>query len=151
MLLMWKWMGLFFVENYFLGCWGWPPFLNWIGALALSKTASKKIGALIRSMKFLSHEITLYLYESTILLCKEYCCQIWAGTPSCNLELLDKPQKWIYSTVGPSVAASLEPLGHRQKVVSLNFFYRYWFRRFSSELDQLVWLPYSGRRSTYFS
>ena len=35
------------------------------------------------------------------------------GAPSCYLELLDKLQKWIYRTVGPSLATlatSLEPL-----------------------------------------
>ena len=35
-LLMWKWMGLFFRKNYRLRCWGWPSLLNWIGALTLS-------------------------------------------------------------------------------------------------------------------
>ena len=34
--------------------------------ISIAKTASKKIGALIRSMKFLSPEVTLYLYKSTI-------------------------------------------------------------------------------------
>ena len=35
----------------------------------IAKTASKKIGALIRSMKFLSPEVSLFLYTSTILPC----------------------------------------------------------------------------------
>ena len=34
--------------------------------ISIAKTASKKIGALIRSMKFLSAEVALYLYKSTI-------------------------------------------------------------------------------------
>ena len=67
-------------------------------------------------------------------LCMEYCCHVWAGAPSCYLELLDKLQKWIYRTVGPSLAASLEPLAHRQNVASLSIFYRYYFGRFSPEL-----------------
>ena len=33
---------------------------------SIAKTASKKIEALIRSMKFLSPEVALYLYKSTI-------------------------------------------------------------------------------------
>ena len=53
--------------------------------ISISKTVSKKIGALIRSMKFLSPEVALYLYKSTIWLCAEYCCQVWAGAPSCYL------------------------------------------------------------------
>ena len=75
----------------------------------IAKTASKKIGALIRSMKFLSPEVALYLYKSTIQPCLEYWCHVWAGAPSCYLELLDKLQKWICRTVGPSLAASPEP------------------------------------------
>ena len=81
--------------------------------ISIAKTASKKIGALIRSMKFLSPEVALYLYESTIRPCMEYCCHVWAGAPSCYLELLDKLQKRICRTAGPSLAASLEPLAHR--------------------------------------
>ena len=81
--------------------------------ISIAKTASKKIGALIRSMKFLSPEVAPYLYKSTMRPCMEYCCHVWAGAPSCYLELLDKVPKWISRTVGPSGAASLEPLTHR--------------------------------------
>ena len=119
--------------------------------VSIAKTASKKIGALIRSMKFLSPEVALYLYKSTIRPCMEYCCHVWAGAPSCYLELLDKLQKWICRTVGPSLAASLEPLAHRRNVASLSLFYRYYFGRCSSELAQLVPLPYSRGRSTRYS
>ena len=51
--------------------------LDW-GSYIVSnaKTASKKIGALIRSMKFLSPEVTLYLYKSSIRPCMEYCCHV---------------------------------------------------------------------------
>ena len=90
----------------------------------IAKTTSKKIGALIRSMKFISPEIALYLYKSIIRPCMEYCYLVWAGAPSCFLELLDKPQKQICRTVGPSLAASLEPLAHRWNVSSLSLFCR---------------------------
>ena len=60
--------------------------------ISIAKTASKKIGALIRSMKFLSPEVALYLYNSAIRPCMEYYCHVWAGNPSCYLELLDKLQ-----------------------------------------------------------
>ena len=39
--------------------------------ISIAKTPSKKIGALIRSMKFLSTEVALYLYKSTIRPCME--------------------------------------------------------------------------------
>ena len=119
--------------------------------VSIAKTASKKIGVLIGSMKFLSPEVALCLYKSTIRLCMEYCCHVWAGAPICYLELLDKLQKWICRTVGPSLAASLEPLAHHQNVASLSLFYRYYFGRCSSELAQLVPLPYSRGRSTRYS
>ena len=80
--------------------------------ISTAKTASKKIRVLIRSMKFLSPEVALYLYKSTIRPCMKYCCHVWAGAPSCYLELLDKLQKQICWTVGPSLAASLETLAH---------------------------------------
>ena len=77
--------------------------------ISIAKTASKKIGALIRSMKFFSPEVALHLYKSTICPCMEYCCHIWTGAPSCYLESLDKLQKRICRTVGPSLALVLNP------------------------------------------
>ena len=76
-------------------------------------------------------------------------CLGWC--PSCYLELLSKLQKWIHRTAGSSLSASLEPLAHHQNVASLSFVYRYFFGRCSSELAQLVPLPYSPRRSTCYS
>ena len=49
--------------------------------ISIDKTAYKKIGAMIRSIKFLSPEVALYLYQSTKQPCMEYCCHIWAGAP----------------------------------------------------------------------
>ena len=112
----------------------WDSFI-----ISIAKTASKKIGALIHSMKFLSREVALYLYKSTICPCVEYCCHVWASGPSCYLELLDKLQKWLCWTVSPSLAASLEPLAHRQNVASLILSYR------------LVPLRFSWGRSTRYS
>ena len=66
-----------------------------------------------------------------------------AGALSCYLELLDKLQKRIFETVGPSLTASLKPLAHRRNEASLCLFYRYYFGRCSSELTQLVLILYS--------
>ena len=49
--------------------------------ISIAKTASKIIGALIHSMKFLYPEVALYLYKSTIRPCIECCCHVWAGAP----------------------------------------------------------------------
>ena len=101
-------------------------------------------------MKFLSPEVALYLCKSTICPCMEYCCHVWAGAPSCYLELLDKLQKRICRTVVPSPAASLEPLAHRRNLTSLCLFYRYYFCKCSSELAQLVPLPFSHGKSIFY-
>ena len=81
----------------------------------------------------------------------EYCCRVWAGAPSCYLKLFDKLQKRICRPVGPSLATALEPLPHRRNVASLSLFYRCYFGRCSSELAQLVPLPFPRGRSTRYS
>ena len=58
--------------------------------ISIAKTTSKNIGALICYMKFLSPEVALYLYKSTIRSCMEYCCHVCADAPNCYLELLDR-------------------------------------------------------------
>ena len=80
--------------------------------ISIVKTASRKIGALICSVKFLSLEVALYLHKSTTLPCMEYCFYVWSSVPSCYLELLDRLPKRICRTVGPLLTASLEPLPH---------------------------------------
>ena len=99
-----KMLGLTFLSKL-----DWGSYIIYI-----AKTASKKIRALIRPMKFLSPEVALYLYKSVIRPCIEYCCHVCASAPSCYLELLGKLQKRICRTVGPSLAAFLEPLALRQ-------------------------------------
>ena len=102
-------------------------------------------------MKFLSPEVALYLCKSTIRPCMEYCCHVWAGAPSCYLELLDKLQKRTCRTVGPSFYASTEPLAHCRNVASLSLFCRYYFGRCSSELAELVPLLFFRGTSTRYS
>ena len=80
--------------------------------ISIAKTVSKKIGALIHSMKFLFPDVALYLYKSTTCPYMEYCCHVWAGAPSCYLELQEKLQKGLCRNVGPSfVDASFKALG----------------------------------------
>ena len=126
--------------------------LDWSSYItSIAKTASKKIVALICSMKFLSPEVALYLYKYTQGPCMEYICHVWAGAPSCYLELLDELQKWICKTVCPSLAASLQPLAHCQNVATWSLFCRYYFGSCFLELAELVPLCYSWGRSTCFS
>ena len=81
----------------------------------------------------------------------EYCCHVWDGASSCYLKFLDKLQKRICRTVGPALATYFEPLAHRRNVASSSLFYRYYFGRCSSELAELVPLPYSRGRSSRYS
>ena len=145
-----KIQGLFFCSIF-----DWGSYI-----ISIAKTVSKKIRSLIRSMKFLSPEVALFLHKSTKRPTNlsinlpynsvKYGCQVWANTPRC-LEMLDKLQKQTCRTVGPSFATSLEPLAHRQNTAGLSLFYRYYFGRCSFELAQLVPLPYSQGRSTRYS
>ena len=126
--------------------------LDWVShIISIAKTASKKIEALIRSMKFLSSEVALYHYKSNISPFREYCCLFLTGPCNFYLDLLEKLQKQISRTVRPLLTASLEPLAHRQNVASLSVFYRYYFGRCSSELVELVPRPCSRGRSTCYS
>ena len=81
----------------------------------------------------------------------EYCCHVWVDAPSCYLELLDKLQKQTGRTIDPSLGASLESLAHCRNVASVSLFSSYYFGRCSSELAQLVPLPYSRGRCTHYS
>ena len=91
--------------------------------ISIAKTISKKIGALICSMKFLSPEVALYIYKSTIHPCMEYCCHVWAGAPSGYFGLLEKLEKWICRTVSPSLATSVEPSQVKDIVRSFSMFH----------------------------
>ena len=89
-----------------------------LGIIIPLKLPPRKIGALILSMKFFSPEVALDLYKSIKGPCMEYCYHVWNGAPNCLLELLDKLQKRICMTVGPSLVACLERLAHRRNVAS---------------------------------
>ena len=144
---------LFSRKNRLLRCWGWLFPLNQIGALRLSlllRLPSIELDPWFVLWSFFLLKL-LYISNSTIHPCIEYCCHIWAGAPSYYMELLDKLQKRIWRTVGPSLATSFEPLAHCQNTASLILFYRHYFGRCSSELAQLVPFPFSWGRSTSYS
>ena len=100
-------------------------------------------------MKFLSSEVALYPYKSTLWAMYGILLSCLTCALSCYLELQDTIQKWICRPVGPSLSASLERLAHHHNLASLSLFYRYYFGRCSSELAELVPLLCSPGRSTY--
>ena len=62
-------MGLFLSKKDLLEFWGltFSSKLNWGSyIISIAKISSKKIGALIHSMKFLYSEVALYLYKFNI-------------------------------------------------------------------------------------
>ena len=73
----------------------WGPHI-----ISIPKAASKKTGPFIRSMKFLSLQVALYLYKSIMQPCMKYCCHVWAGAPNYYLKMLDMLQKQICRTIG---------------------------------------------------
>ena len=58
--------------------------------ISVAKSTSKKIIALIGSMKFFL-KVALYLYKYTVWSCMEYCYLVWAGAPNylCNFIIRD--------------------------------------------------------------
>ena len=80
---------------------------------------------------------------------KKYCCYVYSGATSCYLDISDKLPKQIPTTVGPSLATSLELLIRCQNVASLTLMHH--FRRSSYELHELVPLPHFCGRSTCHS
>ena len=119
--------------------------LDWGSYISsIAETASKKIGALVFSINFLSSEVALYVYIFAIQPFMEYCW--YTGL---YLEMLSNLQKWICRAVGPSLATSLQPMVHHQNLVSLRLAYRYYFGWCSSEIAQLVPFPYSWVREVY--
>ena len=116
-LLMWKWMGLFLRNGHLLRCWGWLSFLNWIGALTLSLL-----------LKLPPRKLEPWIVPWSLFSLRLLCISIKLPSgQSWYFELLDK--KLICRTVGPSLAASLEPLTNCRNMASLSLFYKFYFGR----------------------
>ena len=134
-------MGLYFFSKL-----DWGSYM-----ISIAKTVSKEIRVLIRSMKFISPEVILYLYKYTMRHFIECCCYIWVGSAMCYLYVVDKLHRRLCRTVGPTLAASFKPLGNCRNVASLILLYRYYFGGCSFDLTKPVPIPCSRRRSTHFS
>ena len=81
----------------------------------------------------------------------EYGCHVWAASPYCYLEMLDRLQKWVCRTVSP-VAAILEHSAQCQNIASLNVFSTaITLVDLHLNVTELVSIPYSRGRCTYYS
>ena len=124
--------------------------LDWCSyIISIAEIVSNKIGALIRYIKFLSPEVALCHYKSTI---HSPMYRILSSSLGwCPYLLLGNVRQATKTNIQkPSLAASLEPLALRGNVASLSLFYRYYFGR-CLKLAQLVPLPFSRGRSTRYS
>ena len=147
---MWKWMGLFLRKNNLLRCWGWLSLLNWIGALRLSLL-----------LKLSPRKLKLWFVLWSFFLLRSLCISInlpyshvWNTVVMPGLVLLVAIWScWISykNGYGSFTCCISAPLTHCQNVASLSLFCSYYFGRCSSELAQLVPLPYSWGRSTRYS
>ena len=86
-------------------------------------TASKKVEALILSMKCLSSEVALYLYKTTIQRFRECLCHVFAGVCSYYWVMLIKQLQQVFRTLGGDPSLSV----HCHKVAYFSFFYRYYY------------------------
>ena len=117
--------------------WGWLSLLNWIRALTLSlllKLPPRKLEPwFILGSFFLLRQLNIS--KNQLYGCVWNCCHLWVDATSCYLEWLEKLQKWVCRTVGPSLNNnSVEPLTHCRNVASLSLFNRYYVGNCSSEL-----------------
>ena len=102
-------------------------------------------------MKFLSPEITLYIYKSTIWSCIEYCCNTWAGALVATWSCQTNYKNEYAGLLLLHLLLLLNPLAHSRNVARLNLFYSYYFGRCSSELSKLVPFHFYQGRSTPYS
>ena len=145
-------MGLFLREHHPLRCWGWLSLLHWIGAVTLSLLL--KLPPIKKPWFILWSFYILWLMYVSINLSYSY---VWNTFVMSGLVLLVAIWNcWIsYKNECAGLLffhlLPLEPLAHHQNVASLSLFYRYHFGRCSSELVQLIPLPFSSGRSTHYS
>ena len=94
----------------------WVIFFSlWLGSGReglIIKTATKKIGLFIGSIKFFRSDGIPIFSKSTFQPFTEYCFYVWPGVLDYYLDILNKLQKRTYRTVGPFLVVSREPYAH---------------------------------------
>ena len=172
-LLMWKWMDLFLSKMYLLRCWGCLSLLNWIGALTsvlLLKPCPRKLDLWFILWRFLfrrllcisidspySHAWNTVVMSGLVLLTASWNFYLSYKNRYIGLlvlHLLPFLKPWVIiqlATFWWWAKASREVASEGPTVPHISLFYRCYFSRCSSELAQLVSLPYCWGRSTLFS
>ena len=101
--------------------------------ISIAKTASKKIGALIHSMKYLSLLLCFFINPPY--------GQVWTTVVTSGLVPL--VATWNCRFVSPLTCCFSWTLGPFRNAASINLFYSYYFGRCTSELTQIVPVPFS--------
>ena len=90
--------------------------------ISIVKTASKKVRVFIRTMKFLSLEVALYLYKSTIHPCMEYCLERLGWCPKLLLGIVRQATKTNIQDCWSFTCCFFGTLGSSSKCGQLKFF-----------------------------
>merc|ERR1712035_253209 len=108
--------------------------LNWKSHISsLAKSASMKVGILLRLRPFFSPPQLLALYRGLIRPCMDYASHIWGS--STHTSLLNRVESKAFRLINsPSLTDCLQSLKIRRSVASLSIFYRYFHANCSSEL-----------------
>ena len=140
---MWQWMVLFLRTGL---------FFIWVLTLSLLlKLSPRKLGPWFVQWSFFLLSLLCISVNLPYNLAWNTTFMSGLMLLAATWEFWDKVQKWVCRIVGLSLAASFEPLARCRNVASLTLFCRYYFRRYSSELAELVPLPYSRGWSTRHS
>ena len=134
---MLKSMSLFFSKTHLLRAWSFLCLLNSIGAFTLSeliKRTSRKLEPWVFLWSFVLQRLVRISIDVPYNL-------------QGNIFVMSRQ---VRIKVGPSLAASLEPLAYHYEA-SLSLFYRYYFGKCSSEPVELVPLLYVHGRSSCYS
>ena len=114
-LLMWKWLRMFLRKNHLLRYRDGLSLLNWIWALRLSeflKLPPRKLELWFALWKFVLRRLLLSLQVCHTVLYG--ICHVWAGPPSCYLELLGHKNRYVVLLV-----FHLLPLLNRRLIVEM--------------------------------
>ena len=116
-------MGLFLRKNYLFRCWDCLSLLNWIKGLTLSlllKLPPRKLEPWFVLWRFFLMLLCISIIVPYDL---AWNTVVMSELVPLAATLLDKLQNWMWRTLGPSLAASLEPLAHRWNVANLSLLY----------------------------
>lgn len=116
--------GLFLDGNNLLRYMEYLSSLSWNGALAFSlllKLLSRTLEPWFVPRSFFIVKLFFIPINMLLWSCIKWCCHVWARAASCYLDILDKLNKGVCESGGPTFAAFPESLIHFRNVARLNW------------------------------